>query len=81
MTPLLNREELAALGFQLVVCPLTALYASAKIMWEMFGLIKSSGTTRDALDRLLSFEDFHDVIGLHDYYKLDDRYRAPGQPE
>ncbi len=25
VTPLLNREELAALGFQLVVCPLTAL--------------------------------------------------------
>ena len=81
VTPLLNREELATLGFQLVVCPLTALYASAKIMREMFGLIKSSGTTRDALDRLLSFQDFHDVIGLHDYYKLDDRYRAPDQPE
>ena len=81
VTPLLNREELAALGFQLVVCPLTALYASAKIMREMFELIKSSGTTRDALDRLLSFQDFHDVIGLHDYYKLDDRYRAPESPE
>lgn len=81
VTPLLNREELAALGFQLVVCPLTALYASAKIMREMFGLIKSSGTTRDALDRLLSFQDFHDVIGLHDYYKLDDRYRAPESSE
>ncbi|MCH8039807.1 MAG: oxaloacetate decarboxylase [Nitrospinae bacterium] len=81
VTPLLNREELAALGFQLVVCPLTALYASAKIMREMFGLIKSSGTTRDALDRLLSFQDFHDVIGLHDYYKLDDRYRTSESPE
>ena len=81
VTPLLNREELAALGFQLVVCPLTALYASAKIMREMFELIKSSGTTRDALDRLLSFQDFHDVIGLHDYYKLDDRYRTSESPE
>ncbi len=50
-------------------------------MREMFGLIKSSGTTRDALDRLLSFQDFHDVIGLHDYYKLDDRYRAPESSE
>jgi len=52
-TPLLNKQELQSLGVQLVVCPLTALYASAKAMQDMFDLIKTTGTTRQAMDRLL----------------------------
>jgi hypothetical protein len=45
-------------------------------MQDMFGMIKSAGTTRDALDRLLPFQQFHDIIGLDDYYKLDEKYRT-----
>jgi len=76
VTPLLTKDELETLGVQLVVCPLTALYASAKAMQEMFGLIKTAGTTRDALDRLLPFEQFHKIIDLEGYYKLDEKYRS-----
>ncbi len=76
ITPLLTKAELEALGFQLVVCPLTALYASAKAMLEMFRLLKTNGTTRDALDRLIPFQQFHELIDLEAYYDLADRYRA-----
>ncbi len=76
VTPLLTKDELEKLGLQLIVCPLTALYASSKAMQDMFALIKSNGTTRDALDRLLPFQQFHDIIGLDDYYKLDEKYRS-----
>lgn len=76
VTPLFNKKELQSLGFQLAVCPLTALYASAKAMQTMFELIKTTGTTRTALDQLLPFADFHKVIQLKEYYALDQRYRA-----
>lgn len=76
VTPLLTKEELESLGFQLAVCPLTALYASAKAMQEIFGLLKTAGTTRAAMDRLLPFQQFHDIIDLDGYYALDERYRA-----
>ncbi len=46
-------------------------------MQDMFALIKSKGTTRDALDRLLPFQQFHNIIGLDDYYKLDEKYKTP----
>jgi carboxyvinyl-carboxyphosphonate phosphorylmutase len=75
-TPLLTKDELEKLGLQLIVCPLTALYASAKAMQDMFALIKTQGTTRDHVDRLLPFQQFHDIIGLDDYYKLDEKYRS-----
>ncbi len=77
VTPLLPKKELEALGYHLIVCALTALYAAAKVMREMFALIKTEGTTREALDRLLSFQQFHEIIGLDAYYELDERYRAP----
>jgi methylisocitrate lyase len=77
VTPLLTKEELESLGFQLIVCPLTALYASAKAMQEIFGLLKTGGTTRAAMDRLLSFQQFHEIIDLDGYYALDERYRTP----
>jgi methylisocitrate lyase len=77
VTPLLTKEELGSLGIQLVLWPLTALYASAKAVHEMFRLLKTAGTTRSALDHLLSFQQFHDVIGLDDHYVLAERYVGP----
>jgi 2-methylisocitrate lyase-like PEP mutase family enzyme len=76
VTPLLTHNELEQIGLQLIVCPLTALYASAKAMRDMFGLIKTTGTTRAALDRLLPFQQFHEVIRLDEHYKLDEQYRS-----
>ena len=77
VTPLLTKDELEQIGLQLIVCPLTALYASAKAMRDMFGMIKTAGTTREVLERLLPFQQFHDVIRLDEYYELDERYRSP----
>jgi carboxyvinyl-carboxyphosphonate phosphorylmutase len=81
VTPLLTKEELEKIGLQLIVCPLTALYASAKAMKDMFQLIKTAGTTRTALEQLLPFQQFHDVIGLEAYYKLDEQYRTSDTPQ
>ncbi len=85
VTPLLTKEELDKLGIQLVLWPLTALYASAKAMDEMFRLLMTTGTTTAALDRLMPFQQFHDVIGLDGYYALAERYsgahEGPGPSE
>ena len=45
-------------------------------MQELFNLIKTKGTTRDAVDRLLPFQQFHDLIGLDAHYDLDEKYRS-----
>jgi 2-methylisocitrate lyase-like PEP mutase family enzyme len=84
VTPLLTREELATLGIQLVVCPLTALYTSARAIKEILTHLRKTGTTRDVLDRLLSFEEFHPIIDLEAHYQLDDHYQVsddPSRPE
>jgi 2-methylisocitrate lyase-like PEP mutase family enzyme len=76
VTPLLTREELRDLGYALAVCPLSAIYAAAKAMREIYAELRAKGTTREALDRLLSFDDFHDLIGLEEKYALAAKYAS-----
>ncbi len=76
VTPILNEEELKELGFKIAVFPLTGLFSAAKAMTEVFGHLRKEGTTRDILDRLLTFHDFHAIVGLEERYALDRKYRS-----
>jgi methylisocitrate lyase len=75
-TPLMGPEELKDLGFGLIVWPLGPLYASARALQEVYGALKRAGTTHEVMDRLISFEEFHDIIGLEEKYALDAKYRS-----
>jgi 2-methylisocitrate lyase-like PEP mutase family enzyme len=77
VTPLLTKDELAAIGIQLIVCPLTALYAAARAMSDILTHLRNTHTTRDQIDRLLTFEQFHRIIDLPAHYDLEDRYKLP----
>ncbi len=74
LTPLMTPTELGAIGFQLVVHPLTALYGAARAMADLYRVLKDKGTTRDDLARLLPWEEFHEVIDLDRFYALDAKY-------
>ena len=76
VTPLMGPEELKSLGFQLIVWPLGPLYASARALENVYSTLRRSGTTHEIMDRLISFEDFHDIIGLKEKYALDDKYQG-----
>jgi methylisocitrate lyase len=76
VTPLLDRRELAELGFTIAVFPLTGLYASAKSLTDVYGHLREKGETRDIVDKLLTFHDFHGIVGLDSHYALDKKYRV-----
>ena len=76
VTPLMGPDELKELGFQLVVWPLGPLYASAKALQEVYTTLRTRGTTEPILDRLISFNEFHEVVGLEEKYQLAARYKS-----
>ena len=45
-------------------------------MKEIYGRLREEGTTRHALDRLLPFEEFNDLVGLKEKYALDAKYAS-----
>jgi 2-methylisocitrate lyase-like PEP mutase family enzyme len=71
VTPQLPAAELAALGFQLIVHPLSGLLAAAKSLQEVYATLRRDGDSGAAGERLLSFDAFNELIGLEEKYALD----------
>ncbi|MEX2587795.1 MAG: isocitrate lyase/PEP mutase family protein [Actinomycetota bacterium] len=78
LTPLLSDAELHELGFDLIVTPLSALFAAAKAIQEVLELLRKEGTLRDHRDRLVSFQGFESVVDLPGHRALEDRYGEQG---
>jgi len=74
VTPLLTREELRDLGFQMIVCPLSVLYSYAKAAQEILQVLRRKGTTRNDLKRLLSFDEFNRLVKLESKYEAERQY-------
>jgi methylisocitrate lyase len=76
VTPLMRPEELKEIGFELIVWPLGPLYASAQALQGVYTALRQKGTTAGILDQLISFDEFHKIVGLEEKYKLDAQYRS-----
>jgi methylisocitrate lyase len=74
-TPLLTPAELHELGFDLIVSPLTGLYAMARAVATAYQVLADQGTLRNHLDLLTTFDDFNRVVDLEGHYRLEARYQ------
>ena len=73
-TPLMTAKELEQIGYSVVVYPGSALYAATwavrSIMKELF----TTGTTKGFMDRMITFDEFNQLIGLDDVLKEESYY-------
>jgi 2-methylisocitrate lyase-like PEP mutase family enzyme len=76
-TPVLPRDELARLGFHLILYPLAGLFSAAKSLEATYAKLREDGTTAGAEHRLMTFEQFNALIGVEEKYQLAQRYGAP----
>lgn len=74
-TPLLTPGELADLGFRLIVSPLSLLLAATKAIQDAAAQLAATGTMRDSLESLVSFDRFTDIVGLPEHLANEARYR------
>ena len=70
-SPLLPADELARLGYKMVIWPVTALRVAARAMEDCYTLLAASGTQTGMLERMQSRRELYDVIRYHDYEALD----------
>ncbi len=73
-TPVLTKEELAEMGFQLILYPLTGLFAAAASMRDYFDKLKADGTTLGLEKGLMQFAEFNDLIGVEEKYQLSEKF-------
>jgi 2-methylisocitrate lyase-like PEP mutase family enzyme len=73
-TPLLTPKELHDLGYDLIVSPLTGLFAAARAMATAYQTLREQGSLRDHLDLVVTFDDFNRVVDLDRHYRLEATY-------
>ena len=73
MTPLLTRQELADLGFRLIVSPLSLLLAATKAISDAAQVLATAGTMRESMENLVSFDSFTDIVGLPEHLATERR--------
>jgi 2-methylisocitrate lyase-like PEP mutase family enzyme len=78
LTPLLTPAELHELGFDLIVSPLTGLFAAARAVGQAYRVLAEEGTLRDHLELVTTFDEFNRVVELDEHYRLEARYAEPG---
>ena len=75
VTPHLSRSELEQLGFNLIVCPLAgAVRRGAGGRRTCSPSCATRETTAGAIDRMVAFDDFNELVGLEARYADEARY-------
>jgi 2-methylisocitrate lyase-like PEP mutase family enzyme len=73
-TPVLPKEELARLGFHLILYPLAGLFAAARSIEIMYHKLRTDGTTTGEELRLMTFPEFNELIGVEEKYARAQRF-------
>ena len=73
-TPPLSYDEVAALGFAMIIMPIGMLLAATGAMQNFLTKLKDAGTPAPFADELMPFDDFTDLIGLREIGALEKRF-------
>ena len=72
--PLLTVNELGAMGYRMVLYPLTAFRAAMKAAEETLRTLRDAGHQRDAVPRMLTRAELYDLLGYTGYEERDRAY-------
>ena len=70
-TPFFTAEEFEAMGYKMVIWPVSSLRVANKAQAELYASIREHGGTRELLDRMQTRQELYDTIGLDAYEALD----------
>jgi len=73
-TPPLSLNEIRALGFKLVIFPVSLLFAVTHAMQQMLTLLKQGETSTPYTSQMTTFTQFTQLIGLPEIQALERRY-------
>ena len=76
-TPFLSSDEIAALGFKLVIYPNLLILAGISAATRALRELKSSGSVAGLMNEIASFTEFFDLVGMEEVQRLEERYGVP----
>lgn len=70
-TPFFTASEFEAMGYRMVIWPVSSLRIANKAQAELYASIREHGGTHKMLDRMQTRQELYDIIGLHAFEELD----------
>ena len=70
-TPYQTAAEFEALGYSMVIWPVSSLRVANKAQEKLYAAIRRDGGTQALLPEMQTRAELYDAIGLHDYEALD----------
>ena len=74
VTPLISALALNKMGFKIILYPLSVLFANTFATINILKELKKTGTTKKLRSKLVSFDQFNDLVELRKFRKLEKRY-------
>lgn len=76
ITPNLTADQLRKMGYRMVVFPLSALYSATFAIKQTFQLLKKTGTTKELKNKMITFQEFNDLVNLSAYHQLEKKFSS-----
>ena len=70
-TPFFTASEFEAMGYAMVIWPVSSLRVANKAQQQLYAAIARDGGTHKVVDRMQTRAELYATIGLHDYEALD----------
>jgi methylisocitrate lyase len=70
-TPFFTASEFEAMGYKMVIWPVSSLRAANKAQEKLYAAIKRDGGTQNMVDFMQTRAELYETIGYHDYEALD----------
>jgi methylisocitrate lyase len=70
-TPFFTASEFEAMGYRMVIWPVSSLRVANKAQAELYAAIRRDGGTHNMLDRMQTRAELYATIRYHDYEALD----------
>jgi methylisocitrate lyase len=70
-TPFFTASEFEAMGYAMVIWPVSSLRVANKAQADLYAAIARDGGAHKMVDRMQTRAELYDTIGLHDYEALD----------
>jgi len=70
-TPFMTAKQFQALGFAMVIWPVSALRMAARAHEDLYATLRKDGWARPLAERMQTRAELYATIGYHDYEELD----------
>jgi methylisocitrate lyase len=70
-TPFITASEFQAMGYRMVIWPVSSLRVANKAQQNLFAALKRDGGTHNMIEQMQTRAELYATIGLHDYEALD----------